>query len=78
MPTKVARPTGSDLVPTIPIKQQSLYPGGQRAAAAKPAGPDNQGDTSANGIRGPPRLWDRASVRRAAQVAVADVTICEK
>ena len=44
MSTKVARPTGSDLVPTIPIKQQSPYP---EAAAAKPAVPDN------------PRLWDR-------------------
>ena len=47
MPTKVARPTGSDLVPTNPIQQQSPYPGGQRAAAAKPSVPDN------------PRLWDR-------------------
>jgi predicted DNA-binding transcriptional regulator AlpA len=46
-------------VPTIPIEQQSPYPGGQRAAAAKTTVPDNQVDTSANAIRGPPRLWDR-------------------
>ena len=45
-------------MPTIPIEQQSPHPGGQRAAAAKPV-PDNQADTSASGIRGPPRLWDR-------------------
>src|SRR5258705_12516108 len=46
-------------MPTIPIEQQSPHPGGQHAAAAKPAGPDNQVDTFANAIRGPPRLWDR-------------------
>lgn len=34
-------------MPTIPIQQQSPNPGGRRAAAAKPAVPDN------------PRLWDR-------------------
>ena len=41
-------------MPSIPRDQQSPYPGGQRTAAAKLAGPDNQVDTSANGIRGPP------------------------
>jgi len=44
----------------IPSEQRSPYPSGQHAAA--PAIPDNQGDTSANAIRGPPRrLWDRAT-----------------
>jgi predicted DNA-binding transcriptional regulator AlpA len=37
----------SDIVPTIPIEEQSPHRGAQRAAAAKPAVPDN------------PRLWDR-------------------
>lgn len=46
-------------MPTIPIEQQSPHRGGQRAAAAKPL-PDNQADISANPIRCPPRLWDRA------------------
>jgi predicted DNA-binding transcriptional regulator AlpA len=46
-------------MPGIPRDQQSPYPGGQRTAVAKTGGPDNQVDTSANAIRGPPRLWDR-------------------
>jgi predicted DNA-binding transcriptional regulator AlpA len=44
----------------IPIEQQSPYRGGQRAVTAHTVG-SNQGDTSANSARGPPRLWDRAT-----------------
>ena len=43
------------------MTQQSPYPGGQHRVAV-PAVPDNnQVDTSANAIRGPPRLWDCAT-----------------
>ena len=48
-------------MPPIPREQQSPYPGGQRAAAAITVPDNNQPDTSANAIRGPPRLWDRAT-----------------
>jgi predicted DNA-binding transcriptional regulator AlpA len=48
-------------LPPIPREQQSPYPRGQRAAAAPQIPDNNQPDTSANAIRAPPRLWDRAT-----------------
>jgi predicted DNA-binding transcriptional regulator AlpA len=49
-------------LPHIPREQQSPYPGGQRAAATPTVPGNNQPDTSANSIRGPPHLWDRPTV----------------
>jgi predicted DNA-binding transcriptional regulator AlpA len=54
-------------LPPIPREQQAPYPGGQRAVTAHTV-PDNQVDTSANAIRGPPtttapiEFWDRPAV----------------
>ena len=61
-------------MPPIPREQQSPGPRRGRAAAAPPLPsnrgdqhvitapvPNNQADTAANAIRGPPRLWDRAT-----------------
>lgn len=53
-------------MPPIPREQQAPYPGGQRAVTAHTV-PDNQVDTSANAIRGPPttaaiEFWDRSTV----------------
>jgi predicted DNA-binding transcriptional regulator AlpA len=41
-------------MPTVPIEQQSPHPGAKHTTAAKTAVPDNQPNTSANAIRGPP------------------------
>jgi predicted DNA-binding transcriptional regulator AlpA len=54
-------------LPSIPRDQQSPYPDDQRTVTA-PTVPDNQPDTSANAIRGPPtttatiEFWDRPAV----------------